>query len=197
TDTARWNDLGLLPTLTAVVKTRLGLRRHLTDGHAPDRGVLCRCMVASALVETGATDTKPLTNHLPQEDYRPRWKQALERGLNDTARNPRLLVAVQEALQGSDMTNVLQDPMRLADGPSLPLVGLRMERLLLDSRPVDSAQIVSWWQDVSAVAAARLRQPSLAPETRERWTALRAAATLLEFVRRRLDELVAYPTAAF
>jgi hypothetical protein len=48
-DATRWHDLGLLPTLTAVVKTRLGLRRHLTDGHAPDRGVLCRCMVASAL----------------------------------------------------------------------------------------------------------------------------------------------------
>ena len=196
-EAARWNDLGLLPTLTAVVKTRLGLRRHLTDGHAPDRGVLCRCMVASALVETGVADAKPLTNHLPQEDYRPRWKQALEHGLNDTARRPRLLLTIQEALQGSDMLNTLQDPMRLADGPPLPLVDLRMEQLLLNSRPGDNALAASWWQDVSAVAAARLKHPSLDHDARERWTGLRAASSLPEFVRRRLDELVTYPAAAF
>src|SRR5438105_3111390 len=83
--------------------------------------------------------------HLPQEDYRPRWKQALEHGLNDAARRPHLLIAVRDALQGSDIPNILQDPMRLANGPPLPLIDLRMERLLLDSRSADDAQATSWW----------------------------------------------------
>ncbi|MBI3303495.1 MAG: PglZ domain-containing protein [Deltaproteobacteria bacterium] len=197
TEAARWNELGLLPMLTKVVKTRLGLRRHLTDGHAPDRGVLCRCLVASALVETGAADARPLTNHLPQEDYRPKWQQALEHGLHNPVRRPGLLAAIREALQGSDVPNSLQDPLRLAAGSALPFVDLRIERLLLDARPADNTQAPSWWQDVSAVAEARLIHPSLDAETRERWTALHAAATLLGIIRRRSEELVAYPAAVF
>jgi hypothetical protein len=47
------------------------------------------------------------------------------------------------------------------------------------------------------VAEARLKHPSLDQETRERWIGLRAASSLLEFVSRRLDELVAYPAATF
>jgi hypothetical protein len=197
TDVARWDEIGLLPMLTKVVKARLGLRRHLTDGHAPDRGVLCRCLVASALVETGAAEARPLANHLPQEDYRPKWQQALERGLHDPIRRAGLLAAIREALQGSDVPNALQDPLRLAAGPALPLVDLRMERLLLEARPADHTQAPSWWQQVETVAEARLAHPGLEVETRERWTALRAAATLLGRIRRRTEELLAYPAAAF
>ena len=195
-DVARWKEEGLLPVLTAAVKARLGLRRHLVDGHPPDRGALCRCMVASSLVETGATDAKPLFNHLPQEEFRPRWKAALERGLQDHQRREAFLASVEDALRSSDLSKALDNPMALALGPALPFVDRRIEQLLLDSRPSDEAQIHSWWENVSAVADERLRLPLLDRNARQRWSALSAAAQLCSLARRRLSELVSYPAGA-
>jgi hypothetical protein len=196
-DTSLWSDLGLLPTLTATIKSKLGLTRHLADGHAPDRGALCRCMVASALVDRQAVEAKVLANHLTREEFRSRWRKALDSGLNDPARRPRLAEAIRAALHESDLLASLIDPMGLTHGPPLPILDFRIEKLLQDRRPEDITQLVTWWHDVGTVAEARRQHPGIDSTIRDRWVALHAAAALLELVEQRLEALVTYPAGAF
>src|SRR5262249_51525992 len=121
-----WSDEGLLPALTQLVKSRLGLQRYLVDGQPPDRGVLARCLLASALVESGAVDARGMANYLPREDARPQWAGALDQGLRDTVRRESLARAVEKALQVSRLSGELAEPLRLARGPLLPLIDDRL-----------------------------------------------------------------------
>lgn len=196
-DVARWTRAELLATLTTIVKERLGLRRHLTDGQPPDRGALARCLVASALVESEAADAKPLANHLPQEAFRPRWSDTLARGLQDAVRRSALDVAVCQGLQGSDLVSALSDAGRLARGPALPLLDAHILELLYQQRPPGAAPTEAWWDEISSVTETRLKGEALDESLRARWLALRAAANLLRAAQRRIAALVTYPADGF
>lgn len=197
-DLERWQALGLLPQLTAAIKSKLGLSRHLTDGHAPDRGALCRCMVASALVELKAVEPKPLSNHLPSADCRPLWKAALDEGLRHPDLAPALLGAIRESLRSSDLLNAMgDDPVQIAKGPALWLIDQRILTLLREKMPAAAPQEHAWWTDIQSVAGDRLKQPYLDDPTRQLWLALRTAAELRFRVRQRLEELTRYPVSCF
>jgi hypothetical protein len=192
-DAGRWQANGLLPALTQMVKSRLGLQRHLIDGQPPDRGALARCLLASALVVAGAAEAKAMANHLPREDTRPQWADGLNRGLRDSALHDRLARALEQALQGSKLTEDLSDPVRLARGPALAVLDDRMRSLLLEMRAVGEDR--PWWEVTLSVADERLGHEALDAGNWRQWTALRDAARLLIDVRRRSDELLEYPVA--
>lgn len=193
-DAEHWSTNDLLPALTQVVKSRLGLQRHLVEGRAPDRGALARCLLASALVVAGAVDARAMANHLPREDTRPQWADGLNRGLRDSTLRDRLARAVEDALQGSKLTDDLTDPVRLARGPALAAIDDRLGMLLLDARA--SGDDPSWWETVRRVAGDRSQRAALDTEHRRPWTALRDAAQLLLDVRHRSHELLEYPVTA-
>lgn len=195
-DRDRWDTAGLLPTLTLAIRDQLGLRRHLTVGHPPDVGALCRCMVASALVRTESADAKRLANHLPQEANRETWRATLDRGLRDPQLGAALLTAIEQGLQGSDLFKSLDDPSRLAAGPALRLIDRQIERLLIDRRP-EEPQTISWCQEVSSVAATRLQHKALDEEVRSRWGAISAGAELVVAARHAHDDLANLAVDAF
>lgn len=188
---------GLLPILTSFVKRFLGLRRHLVDGAGPENGPLARCLVASALVERNASEAKPLSNHLPQESFRPAWREALEKGLNDPALSKPLASAIDAALKSSDLLTELSDPIALTRGPALAILDRRIQKLLLERHPAAFSEAPAWWQLVADVAEARV--PAHAPGSEGAWTwkGLQAAAKLVLRARGRLSDLMGYPAACF
>lgn len=190
-------EAGLLPALTSFVKRFLGLRRHLVDGAGPERGPLARCLVASALVERGASEAKPLSNHLPQESFRPAWREALENGLNDLTLSDRISSAIDEALRTSDLFGDLRDPVTLARGPALAVVDRRLRQLLLDRHTDGSEEVPAWWQATLDVAEARIAALAPGAKAATVWKELAAAARLLQRSRERLSDLVGYPAACF
>jgi hypothetical protein len=196
-DAQKWETEGLLPALTALIKSRkrLALRRHLVDGHPPDRGALARCLLASSLAETGAVDGRPLANHLPDPGARPRWRKTLELGLANAARRDRLIAVLQEHVEGSELSQVFDDPLRLASGPALPFLDAKMQWLLLRDEALDPAKLPAWWAKILEVATARLAQPHLDESVRRTWRVLRDASNLLIRAGRRADELTRYPPA--
>jgi len=196
-DVNKWETQGLLPALTALIKSRnrLALRRHLVDGHSPDRGALARCLLASSLAETGAVDSRPLANHLPDPSARPRWRRALYQALADPSRRERLIAVVQEHVEGSELGQVLDDPLRLASAPGLPFLDAKMQWLLLRDEPQDPGKLPAWWTRVLEVATARLKQPQLDEPARRTWCVLRDASDLLIRVGRRREDLTRYPAA--
>lgn len=181
---SRWDELRLLPLLTSVIRDRLGLRRHVTGGHAPDRHAVCRCMLAAAIREQTKLDAEGLSNHLPSPEHRGRWAKLLERGLSDPTHGPKLATVVQEAVEGasSKLLDALDDAEALAHGPPLDLIDRRMQRLLLDAHPADDTQRHAWWQEVASVATTREKQPGLSPSMKRRWSVVSAAADLLHEV---------------
>jgi hypothetical protein len=195
-DVERWSEQGLLPAMTTLVRSRLGLRRHLVDGQPPDRSVLARCLVASALVESGAADARPLANHLPREEDRPRWAAALVQGLAETHRRGALLPAIDRALAGSELVNEPADPERLARAPALPAVESRLLDLLASTLPPESDQLPSWWARVIAVADDRCRAAGGEGGRPRPWATLRDAAELLARARDRLQRLATYSEGA-
>jgi hypothetical protein len=196
-DAQKWEAEGLLPALTALIKSRkrLALRRHLVDGHPPDRGALARCLLASSLAETGAVDGRPLANHLPDPGARPRWRRALDQGLADASRRERLVAVVQEHVEGSELSQVLDDPLRLASSPALPFLDAKMQWLLLREEAQDPAKLAAWWGRVLEVATARQKQPQLDEPAQRTWRVLRDASDLLIRAGRRHEELTRYPAA--
>jgi hypothetical protein len=117
-DRAAWDAARLSATLTAAIRDHLGLRRHVTPGQAPDIGALCRCMVASALVESEAVEGKPLANHLTDKEYRETWVLALRQGLHDPERRPQLETAIEQGRGGPALPGQgpLLRPRRLPGG---------------------------------------------------------------------------------
>ncbi len=196
-DALRWQELGLLPALTDLVKGRLGLRRHLVDGQPPDRGALARCLIASALVDTGAAEARGLANYLPREDARPQWSNTLAQGLRDNVRRERLAQAIQDALQDSPLLGELIDPLRLARGPALTLLDTRMLELILEARPTEAERLPAWWQQLIEVADARLAHEAIDATNRRVWMTVRDAARLLLRTRQRSQELLGYPETVF
>ena len=197
-DERAWEKAGLLASLTALIKSkkRLALRRHLTDGQPPDRGALVRCMLASSLVETGAVDAKVMANHLPDPGVRPLWRKILDQGLSDSSRRDHLIAVLDQQVQSSELEQALDDPLRLASGPSLPLLDRKIQTLLYEASVQPGRNQHDWWTQVCEVAEARLRV-HLSELSRRLWTLLRDAATLLIRVGRRSEELALYPAASF
>jgi hypothetical protein len=196
-DEKRWRDLGLLPSLTTLIRSRLGLRRHLIEGNPPDRGALVRCLVASAIVDADAADARPLANHLPQEDFRPQWTHALRQALQDPARRAAIDATAAQVLGGSELVSSLTDPRRLTRGPALSTIDDRILGQLLDRHPSGEENVQEWWREVASVAAERLEQQVLDASMRMRWSVVRGAASLLGAVSQRLAMLVTYPAGAF
>lgn len=188
---------GLLPLLTSFVKRFLGLRRHLVDGAGPENGPLARCLVASALVEAKASEAKPLSNHLPQESFRPAWREALEKGLNDPTLAKPLASAIDAALRSSDLLTELSDPVSLARGPALAILDRRIQKLLLERHPAAFSDAPAWWQMVADVAKARIPAHAAGSEGAWTWKGVQAAANLVLRARTRLSDLVGYPAACF
>jgi PglZ domain-containing protein len=195
-DERRWRELDLLPALTGLIRSRLGLRRHLMDGSPPERGPICRCLVAAALVEGQAADAKALSNHLPESQYRSRWSEALSRGLEGPDGRA-LTSTIQSAMEGSDLGQALSAPMSLADAPPLPFVDARMQELLLGTKPRSETQEPAWWQEVAAIAEQRRQRPGLDESVALEWSQICAGARLLEIVRERSEALSRYPAASF
>jgi len=194
-DERAWEAAGLLPSVTALIKSRkrLALRRHLTDGQAPDRGALARCLLASSLVEVGAVDAKAVANHLPDPGTRPRWRKTLDHGLADPSRRATLTALIEQEIQVSELAQALDDPLRLASGPGLPLLDRKMQLLLHEAAIKQPTNQADWWARVREVADARLRQSHVDEASLRAWPVLRDAAHLLTLVGRRREELALYP----
>jgi hypothetical protein len=197
-DETALRDAGLLPALTRLIISRLGLRRRLTEGAPPDKNEIARCMVASALVEVGAVEAKAVSNQLPDPRYRASWAKALENGLaQDTDRELRAVVRM--AMEGSKLAKVATDPMALAQAPPLAFVDARMLELLRERPDSDpsSAQHPTFLEEAREAAERRSGVERLEGEWRERWRALARAASVIEEVRERERELQEYPPECF
>lgn len=197
-DERAWEIAGLLPSLTALIKSkkRLALRRHLTDGQPPDRGALVRCLLASSLVETGAVDAKVMANHLPDPGARPRWRKTLDQGLSDPSRREDLIALINQQVQSSELEQALDDPLRLASGPGLPFLDRKIQAMLCEAAIHPETKHLHWCARVREVAEARLLHVHMGEVSRRPWTQLRDTATLLMLVGRRRAELALYPAAS-
>ncbi len=198
-DRARLQDAGLLPLLTVVIKDKegLALRRHLSDGQAPDRAVLARCLAAASLVEAKAAEAKALSNHLPDPAARARWVQVLEQGLADSGTRSRLNKAIEGELTGSGMFDEIMDLAALAHVPALRVFDEVLARRLLAEKPSQEAGDPAWWRRLAEIAVARQCQAGLDAETRRGWAQVAAAARLLELVNQRGQALATYPQECF
>ncbi len=193
-DEAALREAGLLPALTRLIQSRLGLRRRMTEGAAPDKNEIVRCLVASALVVSGAAEAKALSNQLPDVRHRDEWAKALDQGLlQDNERVLRTLV--RTAVDGSKLAKAAVDPMALALGPSLAFVDARMLELLRERPDADPASPAhhTFLQEARAVAEQRVGIARLEPQFTVVWRALATAAAMLTRMHERELELQRYP----
>ncbi len=197
-DESALRDARILPALTRVIQSRLGLRRRLTEGAPPDKNEIARCMVASALVETGAAEAKALSNQLPDQKYRALWARALAIGLTQES-DRELRAVVRMAMEGSKLAKAANDAMALAHAPPLGFVDARMLELLRERPDADSSspQHPTFLEEARAAAEQRCATDRVEAEWLTRWRALARAVSIVLRVKDRERELQQYPVDCF